>query len=67
MPSTPVARLSPEERLDLIGKLWDSLDDDDLILTPAQQQELDRRMEIQGADPSVAWPELRDELRRRLR
>ena len=65
IPSNPVARLSPEERLDLIGKLWDSLDDGDLRLTPAQQEELDHRLLAQEGDPSTPWPQLREELRRR--
>ena len=35
-----LARLSPEERLALIGQLWDSLRDDDIPLPEAQQAEL---------------------------
>ena len=64
----PVARLSPQERLALIGKLWDSLDDSDIVLTSAQQAELDRRLASldQDRDTAVAWPELRDQLRQRL-
>jgi len=34
--------LSPRERLELIGRLWDSLDADNLPLTKAQEVELDR-------------------------
>ena len=64
----PVVRLSPQERLALIGELWDSLDDSDIALTPAQQAELDRRLAALAEDrgAAVAWPELRDQLRQRL-
>jgi putative addiction module component (TIGR02574 family) len=39
-----ITRLSPDERLALIEQLWDSLDDDQVPLTPAQQAELERRL-----------------------
>lgn len=42
MPS--LTHLSAQERLDLIGQLWDSLEDDNVSLTPAQRAELDRRL-----------------------
>lgn len=63
----PVARLSPQERLALIGELWDSLDDSDIVLTPAQQAELDRRLASLDEDrgDAVAWPELRNQIRQR--
>lgn len=38
-----VRRLSPEERLELIEELWDSLSEEDVRLTPEQLQELERR------------------------
>jgi putative addiction module component (TIGR02574 family) len=38
-----VKRLSPEERLELIEELWDSLSEEDVKLTPEQLQELERR------------------------
>ena len=68
MSPTQVARLTPEERLDLISQLWDSLDDDEIALTSAQQEELDQRLKVRAAghDTVVTWEELRQELRRRL-
>jgi putative addiction module component (TIGR02574 family) len=39
-----IAGLSLQERLDLIGELWDSLAAEDVTLTPAQEAELARRM-----------------------
>ncbi len=66
--SASLARLSPQERLALIGNLWDSLDDADVVLTPAQQEELGRRLAALGKDrdAAVAWPEFRDQIRQRL-
>jgi putative addiction module component (TIGR02574 family) len=45
-----LARLTPPERLALISQLWDSLDDDHLPLTVAQQAELDRRLATPDQD-----------------
>jgi putative addiction module component (TIGR02574 family) len=45
-----IESLSPQERLDLIGQLWDSLDANDVQLTPAQAAELDRRLETLNED-----------------
>jgi putative addiction module component (TIGR02574 family) len=39
-----ITRLSPDERLSLIAQLWDSLEDQQVQLTPAQQAELERRL-----------------------
>jgi len=38
-----VKRLSPEERLELIEELWDSLSEEDIRLTSEQLEELERR------------------------
>jgi len=38
-----VKQLSPEERLELIEELWDSLSEEDVKLTPEQLEELERR------------------------
>lgn len=45
-----IANLSLQERLDLIGRLWDSIDTQDVPLTPAQKAELDRRLATLDAD-----------------
>ena len=62
-----IDHLSPQERLDLIGRLWDSLDDEDVPLTPEQEAELDRRLATADADlaDSVSWESFRAELRAR--
>jgi putative addiction module component (TIGR02574 family) len=62
-----VAKLSPEERIALIAQLWDSLDEADLSLSPAQCAELDRRLATFNEDfaDGVTWEELKADLRRR--
>ena len=59
-----IDRLSPQERLDLIGRLWDSLDAEDVPLTPALAAEIDRRLATADADlaESVSWESIRSEL-----
>ena len=62
-----IARLSPEERLALIGELWDSLQDSEVPLPPSQQAELARRLSTLDQDrtQTITWDELRAELARR--
>lgn len=63
-----ITLLSPQERLELIGELWDSLDVGNVPLTSAQAAEIDRRRASLDADILKAHDarELVDELRRRL-
>ncbi len=58
-----IDKLSPQERLELIGRLWDSLDDEGVLLTPTQAAELDRRLEVADADlaTSVPWENVQTE------
>jgi putative addiction module component (TIGR02574 family) len=66
----PVDALSAEERIELMGRLWDSLDPAAAApITPALASELARREAEADVDPTAgsAWPELRDELRGKLR
>ena len=62
-----ITRLSPDERLALIAQLWDSLDDHQVRLTPAQQAELERRFTTLDHDrtQSVTWETLKAELEQR--
>jgi putative addiction module component (TIGR02574 family) len=62
-----ITRLSPDERLALIAQLWDSLDDQQVQLTPAQQAELERRLATLERDrtQSVTWETLKAELEQR--
>ena len=62
-----ISRLSPQERLTLIGQLWDSLGDTDVSLTAAQRAELSRRLASLDQDraQAVTWEQLRAELAQR--
>jgi putative addiction module component (TIGR02574 family) len=65
----PVDDLTAEERIELIGKLWDSLDPALAApITSALAAELDRREAEADAssDGGDAWPDLRDDLRKKL-
>ena len=57
-------KLSVEDRLRLLERLWDSLTDEDLPLSEAQRAELDRRLdELEAESPrGIPW----DEVMRRL-
>ncbi len=54
-----VEKLSPEQRLRLLERLWDSLahNPEDIPLTPAQKQELDSRLDsIDDEGPTgIPW------------
>ena len=62
-----LSRLSPEERLTLIGQLWDSLRDAEVPVPEKQRLELARRMSTLDQDrtQAVTWEQLRAELARR--
>jgi putative addiction module component (TIGR02574 family) len=60
---------TPDERLALIERLWDSLDPRDAGLTRAQEAELQRRIEDleQNPDDSISWEEALRSIRERER
>lgn len=61
-----IDRLSSEERLKLIGEIWDSLTPVDQLEIPAtHREELDRRLAAADADPTAGkpWEEVRARLR----
>ena len=64
-PSFDITGLTPDERLELIEHLWDSLTPEDVPLTEAQQEELQRRLERLDRDgvSGRSW----DEVERRVR
>jgi putative addiction module component (TIGR02574 family) len=43
MPAIDYSHLSPTERLELIGEIWDSIEADHIPLSAEQATELDRR------------------------
>lgn len=69
MSAIAIDELSPAERLDLIGDLWDSLEDADIPLSHAQKDELDRRLEAADGEPprGKTWQKLEATLKQRLR
>jgi putative addiction module component (TIGR02574 family) len=69
MATLDISRLTPKERLDLIGELWDSLSATDVQLTPAQEAELDRRLATFDADrrEAIPWEDIEAEIDRRSR
>ena len=66
MPAIDIDAMEPEERLRLIGDLWDSLSEnpEDVGLTPAQRAELDRRLDRleSGKAKLVSWEDLKARL-----
>jgi len=62
-----IDRLSPGERLELIGRLWDSLAEAAPSLSNAQYLELDRRLETfeRERQDAVTWDDLKAELAER--
>jgi putative addiction module component (TIGR02574 family) len=59
-----IFRLTPPERLALIGDLWDSMTDAETPLPPAQRRELDRRLATfdENRSQGVGWEQLKAEL-----
>lgn len=59
MPDIDMLAMTVEERLALIEILWDSLTEDDIPLTAAQQEELQRRLADIEVNPhaQMSWEE----------
>lgn len=52
-----IDRLSPSDRIELIGKIWDSIEASDISTIPDwHMEELDRRMDAADASPEVGNP-----------
>ena len=65
-PMPDLERLTPEERLQLIERLWDSLSSSEEIpLTGAQREELDRRLDLEGDGEGIPWDEVVRQIRNR--
>jgi putative addiction module component (TIGR02574 family) len=69
MKALGIDQLSVAERILLVEEIWDSItaDPDAIPLTPAQQDELDRRIAEYEADPKAgsSWEEVKARLRGR--
>ena len=64
MPTIAFEHLTAEQRLALIGEIWNSLESDAVPLTAGRQAELDRRLASAEADraSSVTWDAVRAEI-----
>lgn len=62
-----IATLSPDERLELLEQLWDSLSAEAIPMTDAQTEELDRRLDdLDREGPiGIPWNEVLDRIRNR--
>jgi putative addiction module component (TIGR02574 family) len=69
MPTLDISRLSPKERLALIGELWDSLTPEEVQLTVAQEREIERRIATFDDDAKTAasWESIDGQLFRQTR
>ena len=71
MAAIDIASLSPEERLQLLDALWESLSatPEVIPLTNAQREELDRRLEeLDREGPTgIPWEEVLRRIRERAR
>jgi putative addiction module component (TIGR02574 family) len=61
-----VTSLSPADRLELIGVVWDSLSPDDLPMTDAERALLDARLADMERNPDdqSPWPEVKARIER---
>jgi putative addiction module component (TIGR02574 family) len=61
-----VSSLSPADRLELIGVVWDTLSSDDLPVTDGERSLLDARLADMEAHPDdqSPWPEVKARLER---
>jgi putative addiction module component (TIGR02574 family) len=61
-----VSSLSPADRLELIGKVWDTLAAEDIQVTGAERNMLDARLADMEAHPDdqSPWPEVKARLER---
>ena len=64
-----IDRLTVQERLELIGLLWDSLPEslEGVPVPRSHREELDRRLEAADANPEagIPWEQVRERLRKR--
>ena len=67
-PALDLAKLTAEEKFDLIDELWESLGDDALALPPEVDAEMDRRLDRldrDGLTGSISWEDVRAEMTRK--
>ena len=64
-----INHLAAEERLALLGEIWDSLNPEDVPVTDAQRAKLDRRLEDLEGDRrlGIPWDQVLRQIRNRPR
>ena len=64
-----IESLTTEERLALLGDIWDSLKPEAVPVTDAQREELDRRLDdLEGdRDLGIPWEDVARKIRERTR
>jgi putative addiction module component (TIGR02574 family) len=67
MSTIDIAKLSAQERLELLEQLWDSLSPEAVPMTDAQKEELDRRLDdLEREGPiGIPWDEVLERIRNR--
>jgi putative addiction module component (TIGR02574 family) len=55
-PKVDIKNLTAEERLALLGYIWDSLEPEQVPVTEAQREELDRRLDDLEGDHDLGIP-----------
>jgi putative addiction module component (TIGR02574 family) len=67
LPEIDVDQLTVEQRLELIGRLWDSIPDtvDEMPLPEWHREELERRLADADANPGsgISWEDVKKQLR----
>jgi putative addiction module component (TIGR02574 family) len=60
-----IDQLSAEQKLRLLGEIWDSLSQEETPIPESHREELDRRLAAADADPAAGrpWEEVRARLR----
>jgi putative addiction module component (TIGR02574 family) len=68
MSAIAIDHLTPQEKLDLIERLVDSLEPEDIPLPPGHREELERRLKTLEADitDGVLWEDMDISLRQRF-
>ena len=59
-----ILNLSHAEKIDLLDKVWDSMDKSKITLTENQQKDLDQRLKLdeEGKVEYKAWAEVKKEI-----
>jgi len=58
-----ILKLPPQDRLQIIEQVWDSLAPADVPVSTAQKQELDRLLDQPSPGPDLSWDEVKARLR----